>query len=43
MDEGGSIQSEQAHTWKRRKRKTKPYGVDGKGIARDLILLVKMQ
>ena len=28
-------------TWKRRKRKTKPYGDQGKGINRDFVLVIK--
>ena len=28
-------------TWKRRKRKTKPYEDQGKGIIRDFVLVIK--
>jgi len=28
-------------TWKRTKRKTKPYGYQGKGIAQGIVLVIK--
>jgi hypothetical protein len=39
---GGDQKDDQMlHIWKRRKRKTKPDGNQGKGIARVLVLVIK--
>ena len=38
---GTQVMMIKCSTWKRRKRKTKPHGDQGKGINRDFVLVIK--
>ena len=40
-DDGDDHKVIKCSTWKRRKRKTKPYGDQGKGMLRVLVLVIK--